>query len=238
MRGLPRHHGTIGYAALVASLFVLFWPVSAWADASHSALERVTLQLKWKHQFQFAGYYAAIEHGHYRDAGLDVVLQEAPGDVEPAELVLRGDAQFGIAASDLIVLRSQGKPVVALAPIYQHSPMVLLVSEKSGIDSVHGLKGKRIMLESHAGDLLAYLHFEGLTKDTVTWLPHTFDPSGIIEGTVDAISAYSTDEPFLLQQRGVRYSTYTPRSGGIDFYGDTLFTTEEQVRMHPGRVRK
>lgn len=238
MRGLPRHHGTIGYAALVVSIFVLFWPVSAWADASHGALERVTLQLKWKHQFQFAGYYAAIERGHYRDAGLDVVLQEAPGDVEPAELVLRGDAQFGIAASDLIVLRSQGKPVVALAPIYQHSPTVLLVSEKSGIDSVHGLKGKRIMLESHAGDLLAYLHFEGITKETVTWLPHTFDPSGITEGTVDAISAYSTDEPFLLQRLGVRYSTYTPRSGGIDFYGDTLFTTEEQVRMHPGRVRK
>jgi ABC-type nitrate/sulfonate/bicarbonate transport system substrate-binding protein len=224
-------------AGLVAMLLCLALPRAAWADASTAPLEKVTLQLKWKHQFQFAGYYAAVQQGFYRDAGLEVSLREASDGENPAEVVLRGDAEFGIAASDLIVLRSQGKPVVALAPIYQHSPLVLLVAADSGIDSVHGLIGKRVMLEAHADELLAYLHFEGIRKESITWLPHSFDPSGLINGTVDAISAYSTDEPFLLREAGVKYNTYTPRSGGIDFYGDTLFTTEDQVRLHPERVR-
>ena len=246
MRG-PHNDGRIATELIAlawrAATLLLFlcvgWPTQARADASPpSSLDRVVLQLKWKHQFQFAGYYAAVERGYYRDAGLEVELREAPGDVEPAELVLRGDAQFGIAGSDLIVLRSQGRPVIALAPIYQHSPMILLVAADSDIDSVHRLKGKRIMLESHAGELLAYLHFEGIRKEDVTLLPHTFDPSGLIDHKVDAISAYATDEPFLLREAGVEYRTFTPRSGGIDFYGDTLFTTEDQVRQHPMRVRK
>ncbi|OQB12095.1 MAG: putative thiamine biosynthesis protein [Deltaproteobacteria bacterium ADurb.Bin207] len=232
------NRGRFAPAAWVLLWVVWLWPVSAWADASSDALERVVLQLKWKHQFQSAGFYAAVEQGYYRTAGIVVEIWEATGQGDPADVVLRGDAQFGIASSDLIILRAQGKPVVALAPIYQHSPMVLLVSEKSGIDSVHGLKGKRIMLESHADELIAYLHFEGIERGAVTWIPHVFDPSRLIDGTVDATSAYSTDEPFLLQIEGMRYSTYTPRSGGIDFYGDTLFTTEEQVRMHPDRVRR
>lgn len=238
LRGLREHQRSVWRAAgLVATLLCFAMPRIAWADASTTPLEKVTLQLKWKHQFQFAGYYAAIQQGFYRDAGLEVSLREASDDENPAEVVLRGDAEFGIAASDLIVLRSQGKPVVALAPIYQHSPLVLLVAADSGIDSVHGLIGKRVMLEAHADELLAYLYFEGIKKESITWLPHSFDPSGLIDGTVDAISAYSTDEPFLLRKAGIKYNTFTPRSGGIDFYGDTLFTTEDQVRLHPERVQ-
>ena len=99
-------------------------------------LDRVSLQLKWKHQFQFAGYYAAVEKGFYRDAGLDVTLLEAPDNIEPAQAVLRGDAEFGIAASDLVLLRGQGRPVVALAAIYQHSPFILLALANRGIDEL------------------------------------------------------------------------------------------------------
>ncbi|MDO8776398.1 MAG: ABC transporter substrate-binding protein, partial [Burkholderiaceae bacterium] len=42
--------------------------------------ERVTLQLKWLHQFQFAGYYAALAKGFYRDEGLDVTIREGGAD--------------------------------------------------------------------------------------------------------------------------------------------------------------
>ena len=49
------------------------------------ALEKVSVQLNWKHQFQFAGYYAAIEQGYYRDVGLDVTLLEATPGVDPVQ---------------------------------------------------------------------------------------------------------------------------------------------------------
>jgi len=93
------------------------------------------------------------------------------------------------------------------------------------------------MLESHAADLIAYLKQEGISLNQVIQLPHSFDTSALIKGTADAMSAYSTDEPFYLEKAGVRYLTFTPRAGGIDFYGDTLFTTEGQIKTHPKRVK-
>ena len=209
----------------------------AQAAPADDGLDAVTLQLKWKHQFQFAGYYAAIEKGYYRDAGLAVTLREAPEGIEPAQVVLRGEADFGIAGSDLIVLRSEGQPVVALAAIYQHSPLVMLASTEAGIDSVHALDGKRVMLEPHAAELLAYIESEGMSPKRIHFLPHTFDPSSLIDGKVDAISAYATDESFLLQRAGFSYATLNPRAGGIDFYGDTLFTTQDQLVRRPKRVK-
>lgn len=198
--------------------------------------EHVILQLKWKHQFQFAGYYAAQHQGFYRDAGFDVEIQESPDEGDPANVVLQGKADFGIASSDLILLRSQGKPVVALAAIFQHSPLIILALKSSGIDNVHDLARKRVMIEPHAAELLAYLKYESINTSDMSILPHTFDTSALVAGQVDAISAYSTDEPFALQQAGLDYMIFNPRAGGIDFYGDTLFTTEEQIRLHPQRV--
>ncbi len=220
---------------------VLYFSLSACQpkpDLPNQELDPVTVQLKWKHQFQFAGYYAALEQGYYEEAGLDVHLMEAPdGADEPAQVVLQGDADFGIAASDLLLLRAQGEPVVALASIYQHSPLILLSVEDRGIDNIHDLAGKEVMIEAHAAELLAYLESEGISPNDLTQRPHSFDPEALIQGQVAAISAYSTDEPFLLKQAGLEYQIFNPRASGIDFYGDTLFTTEAQIREHPERVK-
>ena len=199
-------------------------------------LETVTLQLKWKHQFQFAGYYAALEKGFYRQAGLDVKIMEATDGEESTDRVISGEADFGIAMSDLIPLRAKGRPVVALASIFQHSPLIILAPKASGIENIHALKGKRIAIEAHSAELLAYFEYEGVPVREIKIFPHEYGVSNLISGKVDAMSAYSTDEPFLLSNKGVKYSTFSPRAGGIDFYGDTLFTNENQVREHPKRV--
>ncbi len=218
-----------------AGLFVLLTSLAS-AAPSQQDLDPVILQLKWKHQFQFAGYYEALEQGFYRDAGLQVEIVEASEHLEPAEVVLRGDADFGIAASDLVVLRSMGEPVVALAAIYQHSPLVLLSLQERGFDSIHNLAGTKAMIEAHAAELMAYLESEGVPSSSMAFLPHKFDPTALVTGEADVMSAYSTDEPFILKESGVAYQIFSPRAGGIDFYGDTLFTTEDQIRNHPARV--
>lgn len=206
--------------------------------AAAQPLEKVTLQLKWKHQFQFSGYYAAIEKGYYRDAGLEVLLVEAQSGKDYTEPVLNGTAEFGVASSELAVLRAKGKPVVALAPIYQHSPLVLIASEEAGIDNIHDLAGKSVMLAPEEAELFAYLKAEGLDPKSIKLVPHQYDPKFLIDGTVQAISGYSTDEPFDLSKAGYKFSLFRPRSGGIDFYGDTLFTTEKQIADHPERVQR
>ena len=75
--------------------------VSLALAASHPAAARdaVSLQLKWKHQFQFAGYYAALEQGFYRNAGLDVTIREGGPDIDAAEVVASGKADFAVCSS-------------------------------------------------------------------------------------------------------------------------------------------
>lgn len=198
------------------------------------AADSVVLQLKWKHQFQFAGYYVAKEKGFYRDLGLDVKIQEADTDHEPVSDVLSGRAQFGIAGSELAMLRAQGKPVVAVAAIIQHSPLVLITQEK--IDTIQDLAGKKVMLLAQETEAFAYLKREGITPDKITIVPHNFKLSDLVLGRVDAVSAYSTDEPFALRDARFPFHQFTPRSSGIDFYGDSIFTSDAFLKRYPAQV--
>jgi PAS domain S-box-containing protein len=206
-------------------------------NQGRGAPEPVTLQLRWKHQFQFAGYYAAQQEGFYRDAGLDVNIVEAQDGQDPIQRVVDGEAEFGVGNSELVLWRSQGKPVVVLGVIFQHSPLVLLTTRESGIQSLHDLVSKRVAIEANSAELLAYFQDEGIALDKLTIVNHEFDPQALIDGEIDAMSAYSTDEPFLLQNAGIDYQVFSPRSAGIDFYGDVLFTTEDEIQRHPARVQ-
>jgi len=205
--------------------------------AAFSGGNKVTLQLKWKHQFQFAGYYAAIDQGYYRDAGLEVELSEARPGHDPVDAVLNGEAEFGVGTSELMLLRAKGKPVVVLAAIYQHSPLVLVTRRMPGVGDLHDLVGKPIMIEPQSAELFAYFKAEGVDVKNLKIEHHTFQVEDIINGRVAAMSAYSTDEPFLIEKAGMQSMIFTPRSGGIDFYGDNLFTTEKQIEKYPERVK-
>jgi signal transduction histidine kinase len=195
------------------------------------------LQLKWTHQFQFAGYYAAIEQGYYRKAGLDVELLEAKPGLSPVDIVMQGGAEFGVGTSSLVLERAHGKPVVVLGVIYQHSPLTILARGNSGISDIDDLVGKPIMIEPEEQDVFAYFRNEGLDLSKLKVIPHSFELNDFIDGHVAAMTAYSTDEPFQLRSLGIRYLEFNPREGGVDFYGDNLFTSEAQIRDHPDRVR-
>lgn len=197
--------------------------------------EKVVLQLKWKHQFQFAGYYAALKKGYYRDAGFVVDIREAQDGVDPVDSVLKGEADYGIGASELVLHRAQGRPVVVLAVILQHSPLAL-IARGGRLQTVHELDGKRIMLLPQETELYAYLQRENLPRSRIIEVKHSFSTDDLVKGRVDALSGYTTDEPFVLKQLGLSYTLFSPRASGIDFYGDTLFTSEALLERDPQRV--
>ncbi|MFI0377911.1 MAG: ABC transporter substrate-binding protein, partial [Candidatus Thiodiazotropha sp.] len=201
-------------------------------------LEPVVLQLKWKHQFQFAGYYAALEKGFYRQAGLDVQIREHSGHRSPIEVMLEGDAQFVVSGADALIKRARGYPIVALAAIYQHSPYALLVRADSDIHSISELAGKRIMLGEGEQDaaLHAMLQQGGLEATEYYRLDTNFDAKSLLRGETDAFSAYVTDQGFLLRQTGVEPHYIMPKDYGIDFYGDVLVTTESELEARPDHV--
>ncbi len=218
---------------LLAALAGLLLAVPACAA---DGLQAVTLQLKWKHQFQFAGYYVAAEKGYYRNAGFDVRFDEAAGAEDSITTVVGGKADFGVAASELALRRAQGEPVVALATILQHSALALAV-RGGGTQTVHDLVGKRIMVSPHDQELFAYLQREGLGGSRVERVPPSFDIQDLISGRVQAFSVYTTDQVWALRRAGLAHTVLSPRTAGIDFYGDTLFTSEKLARSAPARVQ-
>jgi diguanylate cyclase (GGDEF)-like protein/PAS domain S-box-containing protein len=220
-------------AILCFALLAGYACISAAADA-----DAVVLQLPWKHRFEFAGYYAAEAYGFYRQAGLDVTIREADaGTPDPVNAVLAGKADFGIAASDLVLRRARGDPVIALAVIMQHSPLELVTLAKREFRAPADLAGKRVMILDRESEIFAYLAKAGISATQITTVPHDFGLDSLFSGKVDAVTASATDAMFLAQRRQQPISEWSPESLGIDFYGDTLFTSESQVRLHDARVR-
>ncbi|MDO9141066.1 MAG: ABC transporter substrate-binding protein, partial [Methylobacter sp.] len=188
--------------------------------------EPVHLQLRWHHQFQFAGYYAALEKGYYKAAGLDVIIDEGTPDKKPVQEVLQGRAHYGVANSELLLERLRGAPLVALAAIYQHSPSVLIARKDAAIFSPDDLVGKKIMLleQTVDADFFAMFYNEGVDLSRIQVIPSSYDINDLITGKVDAFNSYLSNEPYLLKQQGIEFTVLNPRNYGADFYSDILFT--------------
>jgi signal transduction histidine kinase len=227
----------IRYFLILLFTGILFSPPVLAKAPENRPVREVTLQLKWKHQFQFAGYYAAIKKGYYREEGLKVLLKELGQDTNVVDTVINEKADFGIGISDLVRVRSQGIPVVALAVIYQHSPLALVASANSGIEELHQLAGKRVSLETHSAEILAMLKTANVTKNHLKVTSHLFNPNDLFTHKVDALSIYTSTETFLFRQENFKYRLFSPRNYGIDFYGDTLFTTEKMIADNPELVK-
>jgi len=129
----------------LALSLAVFFIMSFWVTFS-KANETVILQLKWKHQFQFAGYYAAIKKGYYLEEGLDVILIEGKPGGDEVEEVLSERANFGVGMSDILLSKFQGKPVVLLSNIFQHSPVTLVTTRESSYTSPQDLFNKNIQM--------------------------------------------------------------------------------------------
>ena len=230
----------IGCVVGVRVLLLLLWAwVAPWAHAADAlAGDVVNVQLRWHHQFQFAGYYAALEKGFYRDEGLSVRLHAGTPDRQPVDEVLAGRAQYAEGNSEVLLQRLLGKPLVAMATIFQHSPSVLLARRDSGIASPHDLIGKKVMLMNGVGDadFISMLQNEGISTQQLTVLPSSFNFEDLLSGKVDAFNSYLSNEPFYLKQKGVEYTVINPRNYRVDFYSDILFTSENELRDNPARV--
>ncbi len=200
-------------------------------------VEKIKLQLKYYHQFQFAGYYAALHKGYYKNAGLDVEIIEG-GTINTIETVVSGKADYGIASNDILIEKINKQPIVLLACIFQSSPSIFLSLEKSNIHTAHDLIDKKIMLldEYRDPELMAIFHQEGIQINDIDRISTTYDINDLISGKTDALNAYITNEPYFLKEQNIPHTIISPKTYGIDFYGDGIFTSEDEVKSNPDRV--
>jgi PAS domain S-box-containing protein len=204
-------------------------------------LEKVSLQLKWFHQFQFAGYYAAKEQGYYAQEGLDVQILERSGDQDAVKQVVSGEVNFAVGDSGILTYYAKGEPIVALAAIFQHNPLVFIAKQSSGIMSPYEMRGKRVMLDTigaGAASLRAMLMEANLDEKSYTAVKQSFRNDDLIEDKFEVMLAYLSDQPFYFHQKKIKINIINPQSFAIDFYGDILFTSQDELAKHPGRAEK
>ena len=234
---MPKNSIYAQLRGLLLGVMLCLTPLSAAATEP----EKVVLQLKWLHQFQFAGYYAAKAQGFYAEEGLDVEIRERDVHQVVVDQVTTGQADYGIGDSGILAAYAEGKPIVALAAIFQHSPLVLVSRSESGIISPYEMVGKRIMFDARSHDeapLIAMLADAGLGRDDYVSVPHSFSEQELIDGSVDVMSAYLTDSVYFLREKGIDINIINPQSYGLDFYSDLLFTSARELETHPGRAER
>ncbi len=203
--------------------------------ASSDNIEKLSLQLDWKHQFEYAGYYMAKEKGFYNKAGLNVEIKEFNGK-DPVSVTLSGDATFGTYNSKIVLSKMKGEPIVFLANIFKKSGLVL-ISQKD-IRTPKDFVNKKIMATAdqfQTDGIGALIKRFGVEKKYQQIEP-TFNISDFVNNKVDAFSAYISNEPFELNKNNVSFNIIDPANYGIYMYGDSLFTTISEVEKNPERV--
>lgn len=192
-------------------------------------------------QFEFAGYYVAKEKGFYKEAGLDVELKKFDPKISIVNDVIYGNTTYGVSRSSLLIERINNKPVVALSAAFQTSPLVLMATKRSGIRTVADLAGKKVMVandETEEVSISSMLLSNGIRKQDVNFIPHTFNVDDLIAGKTDAMTAYVSNQPFLLKQKGIETVILDPKDYGFDFYTNILFTSENEILHHRERAEK
>ena len=194
----------------------------------------------WLNQFEFAGYYVAKEKGFYKDVGLDVEIKEFKQDFYLTDTVLNGNTDFGVNSSSIIMDKANGKDIVLLGTVFQSSPLILLALKDSNINNLNDMVDKKIMLANNQKDFGIFRSMfrnQDIDPNYLTFVPHTFKIDDLINKNTDVMSAYSTNELFLVKEKGYETTIFDPKDFGFDFYDDILFTSNEFAEKNPQLVK-
>jgi NitT/TauT family transport system substrate-binding protein len=169
-------------------------------SSSKQQLTKVTLQSKWVVQAQFAGYYAALAKGYYKQAGLDVTIKAGGPDIIPEQVVLGGQAEFGIDwQGSLLATRDKGGDLVNIAPVFTRSGTTEVAWKDSGISNFCQFKGKKfgVWLGGNEFEQYAALRKCGIdpaSKSQVSIVAQSFTMDEFLKHQVDGASAMTYNE--------------------------------------------
>jgi len=208
------------------------------AFAKSPVLTEVKLQLFWKHQFEFAGFYVAVAKGYFRDNGIKVEFVEYDPNIGHLEPVIENKAQFGIAGTGLIKSYHNGENVRLLASYFKRSPLALITQPE--IVSLNQLQGKTVhglskLLER--GSIREMLNLHNVDFKQINTI-QTNNPNELFKNKkVAAILAFITDTPYELIQKKIPYRVYDPSQFGMVTQGLNLFTTSTFAKRNPAVVK-
>jgi len=194
MRKRKWYLGAAGVAVLASLAAASF----ATAGGSDAQLTKVTLQSKWVVQSQFAGYYVAKVKGYYKQAGLDVKIKIGGPTIIPEQVVLGGQAEFGINwFPSLLANREAGQNLVNIGQVFARSGTTEVTFKSSGINTFKKMRGKKfgVWLFGNEFEQRAALVKNGMDPDKdVKLVQQQFDMVAFLKGEIDAASAMTYNE--------------------------------------------
>lgn len=209
-----------------------------------AVLDKVTVQLKIRHQAQFAGLYWAVEKGYFLDENIEVTFVEGGRGIDLVTTVVNGEAQFGIASSDLILTRRVlGQPVKAIAAIYRKSAAAFVSKSGSSILRPHEMVGKKIAVLSEDGkeyelQLRAMMKKLNIDIQEMNLLDLDRGYKDFLTGDIDVTGAYVTGGALRLKSQGVELNYIWPSDYGIDFYSDTIFVSDSLIENNSDLIER
>ncbi len=210
------------------SIFIILFSQLLFAQE----LKKVTLQLSWLDQFQFAGYYMAKEKGFYEELGLDVEIKPFEFGIDIPKNVNDGKIDFAVGRETLILERIKNPNIVALYALFQSTPLILMSTKESGINSINDFSNKRIMTtidDASEVSLKAMISSNKVKLDNLTFLKHTHNINDLVNKNTDVISAYISKAPYTLEKEGIEYNVFDPKKYGFDMYSDLLYTNQNLI---------
>lgn len=230
--------GAASVPLLAAALAALLLAGCAAPAEPPGSREPVAVALKWTHGAEAAGFYLADELGLYRDAGIEVRWREGGPSALPVHDVAAGTATFAIAApSALLRARSAGHDVVAIAALYQQSPVGFFAFAETGIARPHDMVGKRVAYTASEEPFLrGMFRALGLDAAAVVQVPLTLDLAPWFDGRADVWSGYVMDQAADARAAGRAVNVIYPDDWGVHLYDDVIVTRGSVARERPGLV--
>lgn len=221
--------------------FLILANVLCVSSALSKPLDDIKVQLSWRHQFQFAGFYAAVQQGFYKEVGLNVTLLEGGPGISCNEVILLKQVQYCNASGSVVRRKLEGEKIVVLASIIQHSPLVLLTLKSSGLDTPKSLIGKKVesmLVGEPIVEIKAMFQKQGIDLTMLNNYENSIGINDLVNGKVDAMFGFISNEPHQLEEAGIEYNVISPSDYGIDFYGDVILTSEQEIENYEGRAQR
>lgn len=207
------------------------------AADSPGGTEEVKLVLNWFPKSQHGGVYSAIEEGIFEENGLSVEAEPGGPQVSPVQIVAAGDAQFGLAHADqILIARNQGIELVALAATMQGSPQAFMFHEGEEIQDFDDLNGREVFVQPG----ITYWDFLKNQYDLsgVTELGYNGQHVNFIDNKTSVTQSFVTSEPYFMELEDVPVETMLVSESGYDPYNVVLFATKDYVESNGETVQK
>jgi NitT/TauT family transport system substrate-binding protein len=203
------------------------------------AQDKLTLQLKWVTQAQFAGYYVAKDKGFFKDAGLDVTIKAGGPDINPSQVLAGGGADVIVDwMPSALATREKGVPLVNIAQFFQRSGMQLTCRKDAGISTPANFKGKTLGVWFFGNEypFLSWMDKLGLKTtggaDGVKVLKQGFNVDPLLQKQADCISTMTYNEYWQLIDAGMKPEqlvVFKYEDQGVATLEDGLYTLEKSL---------